>query len=277
MNIGKFWIVLLILISLSLVSMSAAAGVSPNARLLQRPEWDGAIVSGSWLSGEFRYQQYDIGNEDVGVMALGPTFATSLPNIPQLELGSRLWLMNADYDSFDGETGLGDIDCWGKYQFLNQNNFLLSGGLLLTLPTGDEGIVHPRATGEINIEVFAAGRYHVNSLFALVGHFGIRKNSDADIDLERDGFGRGVRGELDGEAQIEVGGGLIYQAQPDLNILGEFNIATEAYDNSDSDIGLTGGVEYMLQPDVSLKGGLGLGLDDGAPDFELIGACTFFF
>jgi len=277
MKIGRFWIVLLVLISLSLVSMPAAAGVSPNARLLQRPEWDGAIVSGNWLSGEFRYQQYDIGNEDMDILVLGPTFATSLPDIPKLELGSRLWLINADYDRYDGETGLGDIDCWGKYQFLNQNNFLLSGGFLLTLPTGDEGILHPRATGELNIEVFGAGRYHINSLFALVGHFGIRKNGDADIKLERNGFGRDFKSELDGEAQIEIGGGLIYQAQPNLNILGEFNIATEAYDDLDSDIELTGGVEYMLQPDISLKGGLGMGLDDGAPGMELIGACTFVF
>jgi len=274
----KYLITLAIMVQIILIGFPASAEISSNARMLQKPEWDGAVVSGKWLSGEFRYQKYEIGDdEDADVIAFGPTFAASLPNLPELELGTRLWLMNEDYDHFKSETGLSDIDLWGKYQFFNNNGLMLSGGLMFSLPVGCEGVVHPRATGEFNLELFGAARYNIDEVFSVVGHLGIRKNSDMESELEGKGSNADVEGEIDGETQFEIGGGIIYQLQYNLNILGELNIATEAYDDAENDIELTGGVEYMLQPNLSLKGGLGLGMDDGAPDFELIigGTVTF--
>lgn len=271
----KLWVSLLIMVQMILFALPVGADISSNTRLLQKPEWDGAIISGNWLNGEFRYQQGEIGgNEDINVLALGATFATSLPDLPKLELGARAWLMHADYDHFDSEFGLSDIDCWGKYQFYNQNQLLLSAGLMLSLPLGSDGVVHPRASGELNIEAFAAARYQASTLLTFIGHIGIRNNGDMEFDLDGAGPFGNSRGEFDGETQLEIGGGAIYQLQPNLNFLGELNIASEAYEDSDSDIGLTLGLDYLLRSNMTLKGGLGLGLDDGAPDIELIIGCS---
>ncbi len=270
-------ILFLVIISVLCLSMQAIAEITENNRLLQKPEWDGAIISGKWLNNEVRYQQFEVnGNEDVNFLSVGSTFITSIPAIPNFEIGAKLWLMNANYDHFDSETGLSDIDCWGKYQFYNMNNLLISGGIQLTLPLGSDSILHPRASGETNIELFGAARYRVSEITSVVGHVGLRRNADADVDLSsKNGFD--IDAEIEGETQIEAGCGIIYQLQPSLNLLGEFNIATEAYDDSESDIEMTFGAEYMLKPNMSVKGGLGFGLDDGAPQAELIAGCTLLF
>jgi hypothetical protein len=40
---------------------------------------------------------------------------------------------------------------------------------------------------------------------------------------------------------------------------------------------LTVGADYKLKSNIRLRGGLGLGLDDGAPDFMLFTSFLFFF
>lgn len=246
------------------------ADITSNTRLLQHPEWDGALVSRPWLKGEVRYQDWDGDRTDVSFLTFSPTYITRLPEFDNLELGSRLWLIKADYDNvFEDEFGLGDIDVWAKYQFLNSGRTQLSGGLLFTLPSGDEAILHPHASGEINIEFFCAGRYQTTSPMSLIYHAGIRTNSDAEYDLELSS-GWNVSGERDGETQLMVGGGILYPLSDAMNFLGELNFASEPYDDFDSDSALTGGIEYKLAPNTTFNGGVAIGLDDGAPDYELI-------
>ena len=251
---------------LVLLPALASGQVSPDDRLLQRTEWDGAVVTGPYLEGQFRYQKWD---EAKGWM-VGPTFAMSIPNLPQLETGARAWLISMDPDGGSSETGISDIDLWGKYQFLD-DPILLSAGIMFTLPTGGEKIIHPWASGEFNFEIFGALRYYVTDIFALIGHTGIRINSDADVKIG------GVKGEIEGETQFEIGGGTIFEVTPELEILGELNIATEAYKDTDNDIELTGGANYSFSENFAGRGGIGIGFDDGAPDFELIlGASALF-
>ncbi|PIE71887.1 MAG: hypothetical protein CSA22_00580 [Deltaproteobacteria bacterium] len=249
-------------------AQTVLAAVNQNTRLLQKAEWDGAVIVGNWLSGEFRYQRYD---QDIDALVLGQTFATAFPRLPLLELGGRFWVINADYDDTDDEFGIGDIDCWGKYQFLSSGPLQVSGGMMLSLPLGSDKVLHPRATGAINMELFTAARYQVSREIIAIGHFGIRKNGDMDIDLA------GVDWELDGEIQLELGGGVLVDLTPTLNVSAELNFASEPYDSSDNDIELTGGAEYLLQQNMSLTAGLGLGLDDGAPEAELIVGYTLSF
>ncbi len=258
----------LILCAAVLVLLPAIASgqVSPDDRLLQRTEWDGAVVTGPYLEGQFRYQKWD----NAKGWLIGPTFATSFPDLPQLETGARAWVISMNPDGGSSETGFSDIDLWGKYQFID-DPILLSGGIMFTLPTGGEKIIHPRASGEFNFEIFGALRYYVTDVFALIGHTGIRINADADVKIG------GVKGTLDGETQFEIGGGTIFDVTPELDILGELNIATEAYKDTDNDIELTGGVNYSFSEYFAGRGGIGIGFDDGAPDFELIlGASALF-
>ncbi len=261
---GKYlWILLAVLL---VVPVAAEAQVSPDTRLLQRPEWDGAVFTGLYLDGQFRYQKWD----KAKAWMIGPTFAMSFAEMPQLETGARVFLLNSNPDGSSSETGFSDVDIWGKWQFLD-DPLLLSAGLLFTLPTGAEKVIHPKASGEFNVELFGAGRYYATDMLAVIGHIGLRINSDMDVKAG------GVKGEIDGETQFLLGAGVIFEATPELDILGELNFATEAYKDSDSDIELTGGVQYNFSPDFCGRGGIGIGLDDGAPDFELIlGASAFF-
>jgi opacity protein-like surface antigen len=261
-------ILLCLLAGVLAAPLSAAADVTQNDRLLQRPEWDGAVISNNWIEGSLRFQSWDIDGFEFDAWLLGPTFMTSLPNLPALELGARMALIHFDPDFGSSETGVTDIDIWGKYQFYKTHSLMLSGGLLLTLPTGSDDIIHPSASGEVNVEVFAAGRYQADRRTALIGHFFLRKNSDADID---------GGGELDGELQAGFGVGAIYEMTRQLNLIGQFNFATEAYEDMDNFIQLTGGAEFKVNSNFSLRGGLGLGLDDGAPEFELMIAAAFTF
>ncbi|KJS33192.1 MAG: hypothetical protein VR64_02945 [Desulfatitalea sp. BRH_c12] len=266
----KRLMILYVLTVLLSIPLSATAEITQNSRLLQRPEWDGAVMQKNWIEGALRFQEWDTDFGDVSVWSLGPTFITSLPGNPRIELGGRFDIMNFDPDNSDSETGLSDIDLWGKYQFYQDARFMLSAGLLVTLPTGSEEVIHPRASGEFNAEMFVAGRYQASQQLAMIGHLALRKNSDMDIEFN------GFEGEVDGETQLAVGGGIIYAVTPQLDLQGEFNIATEAYEIFDNDIQLRGGAEYRVANDFSLRGGIGIGLD-GAPDWDLILGCAYLF
>ena len=248
-----------------------SSGITQNDRLLQRPEWDGAIMQKYWAEGAVSYESWDFDGADSDVWDLGLTFITSLPNLRKLELGSRIDFLNVDMDGVGDESGISDIDVWGKYQVFATSDFLLSAGMLITLPTGSDEILHPKASGECNVETFAGARYQVNKLLAAIGHVGLRQNGDADVDVGP------VKVEIEGELQIEIGGGVIYRATPQLLLQGEFNLASEAYDDFDNDIQLRGGADYALNPNLHLRGGASIGLDDGAPDLALTLRCAYLF
>jgi hypothetical protein len=52
-----------------------------------------------------------------------------------------------DINDFDGESGLSDLNLWGKYRFYNRDGLSFTAGVLLTVPTGseDDGL----GTGEV--------------------------------------------------------------------------------------------------------------------------------
>jgi len=266
---------LLAFLAIALLVLPGLSGaqVTSDVRLAQNPRWDGATVNtgdgGFWLLPQFRYQSWD----DMNAWLLGPVFAWSPQGLAELEIGTRFYLMNTDPDSkFGGssETGFSDIDIWGKYLVLT-DPLLVSFGLSFTLPTGGEKIIHPWASGEFNFELFGACRYYLSDIFALVGHLGVRINADADVKIGN------AKGELDGEAQFEIGGGVIWQPVEQLDLTAEINFATEAYKDTDSDIEITAGGNYFFTDTVSANLAIGVGLDDGAPKFEIIPSALFLF
>ncbi|WP_419657490.1 uncharacterized protein Dvar_66340 [Desulfosarcina variabilis str. Montpellier] len=261
-----------------------------DSRLLQRPEWDGAVVSGPWLSTELRYQDWDDKGTD---FMLAPLFAMPMPMLDQLEMGLRFYLLHWDPDSddYDDGFGLGDIDLWLKYQLLQTSQMETSAGLLVTLPLGDDSIGHPVASGEFNVELFGGLRYHVNDAWAVLAHLGIRKNADMDVEYKNGGSDK-----WEGEIQYQLSGGVICQVTPSLSVNGEFSYASNPYstyskqyisqrwniytitkNDDEDDIRLTGGAEYAIMDDLSIKGGIGIGLDDFAPEFDIILGFTYGF
>jgi hypothetical protein len=262
--------------------------VPDDGRLLQHPEWDGAVVSRPWLSTELRYQDWDSKGTD---FMLAPLFAMPVPRLDQLEIGVRFYLLHWDPDSdaYDDGFGMGDIDLWLKYLVLQTNNLETSCGLLVTLPLGDESIGNPVASGEFNFELFGGLRYHLNDAWAVLAHIGIRKNADMDVEYKNGGSDK-----WEGETQYQLSGGVICQVSPKLSVNGEFSYASNPYstysrqyfgrrayttskNNDEDDIRLTGGAEYAIMKDLSIKGGIGIGLDDFAPEVEIILGFTYGF
>jgi len=263
----------LVLAALALPGLLAAQ-VTGDIRLPQDPRWDGATVNsgegGLWLFPQFRFQSWDNDAGDSKTWMVGPVFAWSPEQLAALEVGTRFFLMSYDPDKGSSETGFSDIDIWGKYQVLT-DPLLLSVGLSFTLPTGGEKIVHPWASGEFNFELFGAARYYVSDILALVGHIGFRINADADIKVG------GTKTEIDGATQFELGAGVIWQAVDKLDLTAELNFATEAYKDTDNAIELTFGGEYFFTDTLSADLALGIGLDDGSPDFEIIAGALLLF
>ncbi len=260
-----------ILVFLLAIAAAGSADVTQNDRLMQRPEWDGAVVQKNWVDGTLRFQQWDTDFGDADVWTLGPTFMTSLPANRSLEFGGRFDVIRYDPDDYSSENGLSDIELWAKYQFIKTADYMLSAGLLATLPTGSEDVLHPRASGEVNVEMFGAGRFQVTRTLALIAHAGLRQNSDMDVEVGN------FDGEVDGELQVMAGGGAIFEVAPQLKLQGELNFATEAYEDFDNDIQLRIGVDYEMRPDLIIGGSSGIGLDDGAPELELAFRCAYLF
>ena len=261
--------------------------VSNDSRLLQHPEWDGAVVSSPLLSTDLRYQDWDEKGTD---FMLSPLFAMPVPMLEQLEMGLRFYLLYWDPDSgaYDDGFGMGDVDFWLKYLILQTSNLETSAGLLVTLPLGDDSIGLPVASGEFNFELFGGLRYHLNETWAVIAHVGFRKNADMDVEFKDGGSDK-----WEGENQYQLSGGVIYQVSPKLSVNGEFSYASNPYstytrqslgrwsaytkNDDQDDIRLTGGAEYAILDDVSIKGGIGLGLDDFSPDFDIILGFTYGF
>lgn len=250
------------------------AQISPDSRLLQRPEFDGAVVTGPWLRGEMRYQHWKLGDElKSDSYMVGPIFAFPIA-YDLVELGVRTSLNYYDPDVGGEEWGFSDIDLWGKYLVMD-DPCLITVGMLISLPTGDEKIVYPRASGEFNVELFSGLRYYISDIVAMIGHINLRYNSDMDVEVKY--MGQTISDEVDGKVSFGLGGGMIFEVSPRFNILGELVLETERYKDMDNDIELTGGVEYYLSEMVSLNGGLGAGFDKGAPEFEVIADINILF
>ncbi len=245
----------------ALVSTAGRAQVSPNSRHFSRPERDGSVVTAPWTRAELRYQYWDRGY----AFLLGPSVALPLFR-RNVEIGGRGYFVYFDPERATDRGKPSDIDLWGKILVLDDPLLLTVGGLV-TLPTGSKKIDLPISSGKANVEAFSALRLYVSRYLALTAHTGIRYN---------DNIGKGEERSR-GKFSFGYGGGAIIQATPEINILAELNVETERFRDDDNSISLTGGFEYLLGGGLGFNGGLSVGLDRGAPDFELIAGLNYLF
>ena len=163
------------------------------------------------------------------------------------ELGAELDFVSFDVESefAEDQSGLSDLAVTGRYLVSSGDTDISIGGGL-TLPIGDEDI----GQGEdVNINIFGALRHITAGSLGITGVLGI------------DFFDQGD----DYDSSVRIGGGIIYPANPNLQLIGELTILT------DPDFALLSfGVDYMLNESTRLRPALGAGLDDGAPDLVLV-------
>ncbi len=244
-------------------SGSASATMEDSRRFLQIFIEDAAVVENGWIEGQVRYQ--DLSN-DSDLLGIGPILAFS--PVDGLEVGGRLSLLDVDFPGNNSESGLGDTTVYGKWQFF-RNPVQFAVGAELFLPTGDEEKF--LGTGEFDAAVFASVRKNLAEAY-VTGHFGFRKNNDARV-----GGDLGPVIDLDGKTSIFLGGGVMFPLSDRFALSGELTVETERYEDSDSAVALTAGAYWFAGRGFSLRGGIGLGLDDGAPDVEVIFGAAWTF
>ncbi|MGI9628628.1 MAG: hypothetical protein ACR2QM_17470 [Longimicrobiales bacterium] len=223
----------------------AAQDALEEVRLFQSFFEEGTIAPATLVNPGLTFSDFDGGS----IFTVGAQAA--VPLTPLFELGMDLNFASINPDGGSGDSGLTDLGVSGHYKVLDELTQVSVGGSL-TLPIGSEDI----GQGDVDFGMFGALRHPVRDNMALAGMVGIdfvERGSDRD-------------------AGLQVGGGLIYRTEGNINIVSELRIETEG-----DYAGLSGGLDYETDGGGRVRGGLLIGLDDGAPDLGLLASMLFFF
>ena len=200
---------------------------------------DATFTRGVDIEPELRFQDFD----GASVLVAGARAAVWASD--DLEAGGQWGFASIDPENGDGETGLRDLGAYARYRLPVQAEFDAAVGAAFTLPVGSEDV----RAGNFDFRGFGALRYDVDGNLTLIGSAG----------LESVEFGN------DRELGLFLGGGTIVPITEELATIAELNLSTA------TDVArLTGGLDYELPPGGHLRGAIALGLDDDAPNFELI-------
>jgi len=254
---------------LAQTGQSGTRRVNAENRLFIRFVEDAAIVPSYWLEGQARYQgnlaAFDPNVSGAGesdLLSAGGVFAFNVAE--DFEFGARLAVARREADNNGSDTGLTDLDLWGKVSVVS-DPVKISLGILLVAPTGDEDKF--LGSGETNVEFFGGIRKDLTHV-SLAANAGFRINQDPDIeDLSG----------VEGKNSILLGGALLFPATQNLVLTAEYALETERFEGLKNDSRLLGGFEYRDGEDLMWRGAIGGGLSDGAPDFELLASVVWLF
>lgn len=211
-----------------------------DVRLFQSFFEDAPIAKTNYVQPSFSYSDY----EAMSVMTIGAMGGH--PFSPKMDLGGELHYASYSWEHVDdGESGITDLGLYGRYNLKSEKDQVVSVGAKLTLPIGSEDI----GQGNMNFGGYGAYRKALSGGMVVTATAGLYFYEVGD---DRENF-------------IRLGGGLIKQMNKKTNLVGEFVMQTE-FDY----MMLSGGVDYAMSNGAKLRGGLGLGLDDGAPDLMLM-------
>ncbi len=243
---------------LALLSICTAAyaqdGTKGDIRLFQSFFEDAHITPDPYIDTEFDYSYYDFDRGNFDLYQLGVRGGMAID--PKTELHARLGLVHADPGMVHAnrgrgsETSLSDLYLGGRHLFFDEETKISAGGFV-TLPTGRE------ETGEDNLDIgaYSALRHPLTSEVVLTGTIGMLYTEKYDKDHE---------------TILRLAGGAIYQHNEDLSFIGE-GVVKSRYDY----MLLSGGVDYKFDRKSSIRGAMGVGVDDDAPDFQML--LSFFF
>lgn len=216
-----------------------------NVHLFQSYFFDAPITKAGYGQGALIFADYDKWNLfSLGVMG-------GYPINEKIEVGAQLHYLNSSPDQGDSQSGISDLDVYGRYNVFNQDKTNISAGGKITLPIGSEDV----GQGNLNFGGFGSIRHILNNNMVLVGTLGLIFYEKTDQSEKKTSY----------DSYLNIGGGLVYAVNSQFNIVGELTIQSEG-----DYMLLSGGVDYVLGSG-RLRGGLGIGLDDGAPDILLMG------
>lgn len=198
---------------------------------------------------------------DANVYELRPLFAFNVAE--DFEFGARIGFAERDPSRGGGDTGLTDLEVWGKISVVSEP-VKISTGMVVSVPTGDEDNL--LGTGETNLEFFGAIRKDWSHL-SLAGNLGVRINQDQDLG----------NNEAEGTESILVGAAVLVPVGAKLVLTAEWAFETERLEGLKNYSTLLGGGEYRLGESLMCRAAVGGGLSDGAPDFVATASLAWLF
>ncbi|MBS3741883.1 MAG: transporter [Candidatus Cloacimonetes bacterium] len=196
-----------------------------------------------YVIGDISFADYDF----VSSFELGARGGLLLS--PKIQLGSEISFISLSPDNGDGESGISDLLVQGKYTWMLEKSRVAAGGKI-TLPIGSEDV----GGGNTNFGMFGGIRHPLSPKATMNGVLGINF-IEAGKDRET-------------SLMLGFGGTMIINNQ--ISAVGEFNLQTEVEYAM-----LSFGVDYQLKEMGRIRSGIGIGMDDGAPDIQ-IKACYLF-
>ncbi len=260
-------------IVVALVSLMASGSVLAqnnldNVHLFQNFMRDATITSTPYGEGGLSYSNYNYFNN----FSLGGQ--GGYPVMPEmLEVNASLNFVSFSPDQGDGQSGLSDLLVSGRYKLVSDNFHIAAGGFI-TLPIGKEEV----GASKLNFGAFGALRYPLENGMVITGTLGLDFYETKTYEGGGYKIVNGVpivdvpKEKTEYKNTLVLGGGVIYPVNEQLSAIGELNLHTEGNYTL-----LSAGADYVLNANGRVRGALGIGLDDGAPDLQILASYLIFF
>ena len=239
---------------------TSSSATNADQRLFLSFIEDATVVENQWWEGQVEFSEGDF--VDVNIIRGIVAFQVA----DDVEVGGRVGFGDTDIPGGRGGSGATDLDLWGKYYFgQGSGSTEFAAGGVLTIPTGDD-------TAGLGVDSFGVSAFgtlrHGMEKVILSAHAALRLNGDA----------RFLGGpELDGKVSASVGVGVIAPISDQLAFVGEIDLESKRFDGGDTDSRILGGLNWRVGNQGELRGAIALGLDDGAPDTQVLGGYAYRF
>jgi len=240
---------------------TSATNTSSQDRLYINFIEDAMIVDEQWWEGWLQYDDADIIKRTIlfGRAAFQPW--------DRVEIGGSIGFGGTDSSmNLPDGTGATDLNLWGKYFWnLNNDRTELTAGAIATIPSGDDSA--GLGFDAWALKGFAAARYRLKPA-VVTGTVGLQFNSNGrTLDSPT----------LDGEIAFSLGVGVIAPWSETFSWVGELTWKSERFDGADNNTQLLGGINLRLSSRSLLRPALAFGLQDGAPDLQVIVGYAYSF
>ena len=227
------------LVLLLFVPVINAQNNNDDVRLFESFFFDVPISEKPYVQGGLQYWSYDYAN----ILDIGAQGGYAINK--KLEIQAGWGFQSISPDVGDGQSGISDLALFGRYKLANSGPTNFAAGAMLTLPIGSEDV----GQGLMHFGGFGAVRHSLGNGMTLTGNIALIFYEVGD----------------DRETSFNLSAGTIYPINEKLCLVSEFSLHSE-FDY----MIVTSGIDYNLGSG-RVRAGLGIGLDDGAPDLKIMG------
>ena len=228
-----------VLVLLLFVPVINAQTNTDEVRLFESFFFDVPISEKPYVQGGLEYASLNDGS----ILDIGAQGGYALNEKMEIQAG---WgFRNLSPEVGDSQSGISDLALYGRYKLVNSGPTNFAAGAMITLPIGSEDV----GQGTMDFGGFGAVRHSLDNGMTLTGRIALIFYEVGD----------------DRETSFNLGAGTIYPINEKLSSVSEFSLHSEG-----EYMILTSGIDYNMGSG-RVRAGLGIGLDDGAPDIKIMG------